>query len=164
MQYRSHHWKTDRAPRVSTAATAFLIALAACGTGEVGADKLEDLAAGMPRDSVLARLGPGPLTATGSDTLRVLSGYRVMRYLVNGKQYTVLYAREAPGDVRERVSQTLETPVVFDQNDRILGWGWRFYVDEAIAKLALPTPLIDTVTTPPAPASNAKTDQPGGRP
>jgi hypothetical protein len=125
--------------------------LAACGSDEVAADKLDDVIAGMPKDSVLARLGPGPLTAAGADTVRVERGFRQMRYFINGTQYQVLYARELAGDVSEPVRQETETPIVFDQDGRVLGWGWRYYVEEAIAKLALPTPLVDTLPTAPVP-------------
>lgn len=137
-----------------------LVALAAaCGGDEDGSARTKALKAGMTAAQAIAAMGDGPLTATGADTVRVVSGYRRMRYLVAGKQFEVLYARDLPGDVKEPLLQKQETPLVF-ANDTLLGWGWRYYVDEAIAKLGLPTPLraVDTMTTPkdtapPAPAN-----------
>lgn len=100
--------------------------------------------------AVLEKMGKGPLTATFSDTMRVVNGYRRMSYFINGANYQVLYARELPGDVKEPLLQANETPLVF-RNDTLQGFGWRYYVDEAIGKFALPTPLraIDTMTTMP---------------
>lgn len=116
---------------------------------EAGADRLGGLKEGMTMSQALEVMGKGPLTATYSDTMRVVSGYRRMRYLINGADFQVLYSRELPGDVKEPLLQANETPVVF-RNDTLLGWGWRYYVDEAIGKMQLPTPLraIDTMTTP----------------
>lgn len=90
--------------------------------------------------------------ATGADTAQLANGYRRMRYYLEGTSYEVLYAREVPGDVKEPLLQAQETPVVF-RNDSLIGWGWKYYVDEAMAKYQLPTPLraIDTLTTAPVP-------------
>jgi hypothetical protein len=129
------------------------VAFAACGGGDTpGSGKLEALKEGMTTAQALEAMGNGPLTATSSDTMRVVGGYRRMRYLLNGADFQVLFARDLPGDVKEPVLQAKESPIVF-RNDTLLGWGWRFYVDEAMAKYALPTPLraIDTLTTPVAP-------------
>jgi hypothetical protein len=131
---------------------ALLIALAACGDREAGADKLEDLTAGMSTDSLYASLGAGPLTATGADTVRVRNGWRLSRYFVEGKLYEVIYVRDIPGDVTEPVEQQRETPIVVAQDGKVLGWGWRFYVEEGINRLHLPTPLSEKV-----PASNTPT-------
>lgn len=139
--------------------------LAACGSDEVGAEKLDELQAGMPVDSLFRILGKGPLTGEGADTVRVRNGFRVSRYFTNGQNYMVIYVREQPGNVKEFVEQGKETPIVIDGNGKVLGWGWRFYVEEAIAKLGLPTPLVDTTTTPsPVPqAPAAPLDSGAGR-
>lgn len=104
-------------------------------------------------------MGQGPLTATYSDTMRLVSGYRRMRYLLNGADFQVIYSREIVGDVKEPVLQAKETPLVF-RNDTLLGWGWRYFVDEGMAKFQLPTPLraIDTMTTPLIPDTTKKVD------
>lgn len=97
-------------------------------------------------------MGQGPLTASSSDTAQLVNGYRRMRYFIDGTTYQVLYSRDAPGDVTEPLLQTKETPLVF-RNDSLVGWGWKYYVDEAMATFQLPTPLraIDTMSTAPAP-------------
>ena len=120
---------------------AALTTLGACSDRkEVGADVLEAVEAGVPRDSLFELMGKGPLTANYADTLRVDHGFRLSKYFVNGDFFEVVYFREAPGDVAEPVKQAQETPVIL-RNGKVLGWGWRFYVEEGIGKLGLPTPL-----------------------
>lgn len=134
--------------RLSLVVTA--VAFAACGGGdEPGSAKLKSLKEGMSISEAISAMGEGPLTATYSDTMRLVGGYRRMRYLINGADFQVLYARDLPGDVKEPVLQARETPIVF-RNDTLLGWGWRFFVDEGIMKYQIPTPLraTDTMTTP----------------
>ena len=126
------------------------VALAACGgADEPGSARLKNLKEGMTITQALDAMGEGPLTATYSDTMRLLNGYRRMRYLMNGADFNVVYSRDLPGDVKEPVLQAKETPIVF-RNDTLLGWGWRYFVDEGMGKFQLPTPLraIDTMTTP----------------
>jgi hypothetical protein len=130
-----------------------LTVLAACGTSEVGSDVLDDVEAGMTRASVLSVIGQGPVTATGNDTVRVVNGYRHMRYLRDGKMIEVIYYRTEPGDVKELVAQDVETPVVL-ADDKVLGWGWRFYVD-AMKTYGLPTPLYEQPVAPQPPANEA---------
>lgn len=139
---------------VITAAILALAGLAACGTDEAGQARLKGLTEGMSMSDALEQMGQGPLTTSLSDTVRVVNGFRRMRYFINGATYDVLYARDLPGDVKEPLLQANETPVVFREG-KLLGWGWRYYVDEAIAKLQLPTPLraIDTMTTPTPPTT-----------
>ena len=118
-----------------------LTTLGACSDSkEVGADLLEAVESGFPRDSLFQLMGKGPLTAHYADTLRVDHGFRLSKYFVNGDFFEVVYFREAPGDVAEPVKQAQETPVIL-RNGKVLGWGWRFYVEEGIGKLGLPTPL-----------------------
>ena len=138
---------------VRTSIVLLLLTAAACGgADEAGDAQLKGLTAGMTTEQALSAMGTGPLTATLSDTMRVVNGFRRTRYFLNGANFEVIYAREIPGDVKEPLLQANETPVVF-KDGTLLGWGWRFYVDEAMTKYALPTPLraIDTLTTPVVP-------------
>ena len=128
------------------------VLLAACGTKEVGKSKLNDLERGISRTELLAKLGTGPLTAVGSDTARLVSGFRHMRYFAAGKNFEVVYYREEAGNVAEPVEQAKETPVVL-QEEKVLGWGWKYYV-EAMKEFNLPTPLVEKYVAP-KPDSNA---------
>jgi hypothetical protein len=128
------------------------VSVAACSSPEAGAERLEKLSEGIPRDSMFVLIGEGPLTASGADTMRVDHGFRVTRHLVDGKMYDVVYVRDVPGDVSERVLQERETPIVV-ADGKVMGWGWKFYVETGIQKLRLPTPLVEEV--PPAPAPGA---------
>lgn len=124
--------------------------LAACGSDEVGAAKIKKLEPGITLEEAAAQLGPGPLIASGSDTSRLYNGYRRNRYLRDGVVYDVLYVRDAVGDVKDPLLQSQETPVVFREG-KLIGGGWRFYVEEAMGKYGLPTPLRarDTMTVDP---------------
>lgn len=129
-----------RSTYIAFAAAAVL--LAACSdtnSNDVGVDKLAPLAEGTPKDSVLLVMGQGPLTAQYADTLRIEKGFRRETYLIDGKQYEVLYYRELQGNVAEQVQQAKETPVVL-QNGKVLGWGWKYYVETAMTDLKLPNP------------------------
>ena len=139
-----------KAAFVRLSLVASITAIAACsGSDEPGSARLNNLKEGMTLTQALDAMGKGPLTATYSDTMRLLNGYRRMRYLMNGADFNVVYSRDIPGDVKEPVLQAKETPIVF-RNDTLLGWGWRYFVDEGMGKFQLPTPLraIDTMTTP----------------
>jgi hypothetical protein len=126
-----------------------LAPLTAClGADEAGEEKLELLTIGMSADSMFKVLPQGPITGEGADTARVRNGYRLSRYFVSGQMYTVLYVRDLPGNVKELVEQNRETPIVLDGANKVVGWGWKYYAEEAIPKLGLPTPLIDTTTVP----------------
>lgn len=123
------------------ALTSAVTLIAACGdsnSGDVGADKLAPLAEGTPKDSVLLVMGTGPLTAQYADTMRLQQGFRRETYLIDGKQYEVLYYRELQGNVAEQVQQAKETPIVL-QNGKVLGWGWKYYL-ESMESLKLPNP------------------------
>ena len=134
-------------------ASALLVAvsLTACGADEAGAEKLELLSVGISSDSLFKLLPTGPVSAEGADTVRVRHGYRMSRYLVGGQTYAVLYVRDEPGNVVELVEQKRETPIIIDGSGKVIGWGWKFYVEEGIKKIGLPTPLIEV----PAGAPNA---------
>jgi hypothetical protein len=128
--------------------TLFALATAACSDRkEVGAELLEDVEAGYPRDSLLTLVGQGPLTAHYSDTLRVIQGFRHSRYFAKGGELEVLYYREAPGDVTEPVKQDRETPIILSKG-KVLGWGWKYYVEEGMEELGLPTPLKEELALP----------------
>lgn len=138
---------------------AFVLLLAACGADEAGSEKLEKLSVGISADSLFKILPPGPVSGEGADSSRVRNGYRISRYFLSGQTYQVVYVRDLPGNVKELVEQMRETPVVIDGSDKVIGWGWKFYVDEGIKKIGLPTPLIDTTTATPEaakPDSSAK--------
>lgn len=142
------------------------VAFAACGgSDEAGSAKLDALKEGMTIAQAVEAMGPGPLTATYSDTMRLVGGYRRSRFLINGNDLQVLYARDLPGDVREPVLQARETPLIF-KNDTLLGWGWRYFVEEGIPKYQIPTPLraIDTMTTKPGADTTKKPDSAGTAP
>lgn len=143
--------KTARSWAMALAAAS----LAACGDKQVGADLLKPVHAGMPRDSVMALMGTGPLTANYADTLRLDHGFRVEKYLVDGKMYEVVYYREQPGNVAEPVEQYTETPVVL-ADGKVLGWGWKYYVETAMEELKLPTPIKEQ----PKPAAGPEGGQP----
>jgi hypothetical protein len=139
-----------RSSFVRVGSLTLLILLAACGEDEAGAAKLKRLDAGISRDSMLTLLGTGVLTASGSDTVRVDHGFRKSRYFIDGKFYEVYYVRDEPGDVEEPVRQKVETPIVIGPEGTVLGWGWKFYVEEGMNTLRLPTPLKEEL-----PLSNA---------
>jgi hypothetical protein len=140
--------------RTLLVATVLLAPLAACfGADEAGEEKLELLTVGMTADSMFKVLPPGPISGEGADTARVRHGYRLSRYFTAGQMYTVLYVRDLPGNVQELVEQKRETPIVLDGSGKVAGWGWKYYVEEAMPKLGLPTPLIDTTTVRPATAT-----------
>ncbi|GAB1342321.1 hypothetical protein [Gemmatimonas sp.] len=129
-----------RSTYIAFAAAAVL--LAACGdssSNDVGADKLGVLAEGSPRDSVLLVMGQGPLTAQYADSLRLEKGFRRENYVIDGQQYEVLYYRELQGNVAEQVQQAKETPVVL-KDGKVLGWGWKYFVETAMTDLKLPNP------------------------
>ena len=125
---------------VRAVAVLSLASLAACGSDEAGSDKLDNLKLGMSRAEVLSAIGDGPMSASGSDSVRVVQGFRRMKYFIAGKSFEVIYLRDQPGDVREMVVQAVETPAVLG-DDKLLGWGWKYYVG-AMKEFGLPTPLM----------------------
>lgn len=131
--------------------TALVVGAAACASEEavpeVGADILSALDEGTPKAKLLEVMGTGPLVAQFADTLRVERGFRKSLYIVDGKSYEVLFYREKPGNVSETVKANLETPVVLS-DAKVLGWGWKYYVEEAMPKYKLPTPLVGDPTKP----------------
>ncbi len=133
---------------VRTIAFFILASAVACGTSEVGSSTLKDLDVGMTRTEVLTKIGTGPLTAVGSDSARLVNGFRHMRFFNAGKNFEVIYFRDEPGSVSDPVEQKLETPIVL-ADDKVLGTGWQFYVD-AMKTYGLPTPLLEKVVPPPA--------------
>lgn len=129
--------------RLTTSAIlAGVLALSACGdsSSDVGADKLDSIEAGATKAELLAAMGTGPLTAQFADTVQLENGFRRHVYLIDGRQFEVLYYRELTGNVAEPVDRAKETPIVLE-GGKVLGWGWRYYVKEAMEELKLPTPL-----------------------
>ncbi len=123
------------------AAVGLTILLAACGPDDVGAAKLKVLKENTSRDSVLAVMGTGPLVGTGVNSLRVVSGFRHQVYIVAGKQYEVLWYREKPGSIEDKIVRENETPLVVVDN-KLVGHGWSFYTGYA-EKMHLPNPARD---------------------
>lgn len=131
------------------AAAGLTVLLAACGPDDVGAAKLKVLKENTSRDSVLQVMGTGPLVGTGVNSLRVVNGFRHQIYLVSGKQYEVLWYREKPGSIEDKIVRETETPLVVVDN-KLVGHGWKFYGDYA-AKINLPNParekeIIDSIS------------------
>ncbi|MCA0377013.1 MAG: hypothetical protein LCH84_15285 [Gemmatimonadetes bacterium] len=120
--------------------------LTACGADEAASARLKNVEPGMTREALLAEMGTGPLIGEGADSARVVNGFRRMRYLVDGKQYEVIYARDDAGKVSEALSATLETPVVLD-GDKVVGKGWAYYTKTAMTQLRLPNPLVGIDST-----------------
>ena len=142
-----------RFPFVRLVPAALVASLVACGSPEAGAERLEKLTVGITGDSVFTLLGEGTLTASGADSIRVDRGHRKSRYFIEGKVYTVIYARDEPGDVSEPVRQQVETPIVLSPDNTVLGWGWKYYVEEAMGTLKLPTPLKEVIERKPRESS-----------
>ena len=128
---------------------------ASCGGGDLGASRLRKAHSGMPRDSVLALLGTGSVTATGGDSSRVVNGFRHQRFLVNAQLMEVIWYREAPGSVSDKITREMETPVVL-ASDTVAGWGWKYYLADGI-KIGLPDPLKALAPVPTAPTAPAAT-------
>ena len=124
--------------------------LSACSdNNDVGADLLEPVEEGTPKDSVMALIGKGPLTGIYADTARLQKGFRTNSYIIDGQTYEVLFYRELQGNVAEPVQQAKETPIVF-KDGKVLGWGWRYYVD-AMESLKLPSPVAPAEEKPAGP-------------
>ena len=130
---------------VRAVAVLSLVSFAACGPDEAGSAKFDKLKVGMSRAEVLSAIGDGPLSASGGDSVRVVQGFRRMRYLIAGKSFEVIYVRDQPGDVRELVVKTMETPMVLG-DDKLLGWGWKYYTG-AMKEFGLPSPIIHVDST-----------------
>jgi len=148
--------------RYSVVASALFLGACLNENKDVGADKLEIVHEGMPKDSVMQLMGTGPLTGLYADTLRLEQGFRRSRYIVDGKNYEVLYYRELQGNVAEPVQQAKETPIVLT-NGKVLGWGWRYYVD-AMEELKLPSPIEAPKAAEPAPVVEPAPAAPPGAP
>ncbi len=138
---------------------ALVFAVASCGTGDVGKSTLSDVDPGTPRSTLLTKIGTGPLTATGADTVRVVNGFRHMVFFTDGRQFEVIYFRDAIGKVSEPVEQEVETPIVL-ADGKVLGWGWKFYVEEGMKKYHLPTPLVEKAPPAATPTPGASAPKP----
>ena len=120
-----------------------LLALAAC-SGDLGEAKLKTLPKGAKRDAVLGSLGTGPLVATReNDALRIVSGFRRQVFITQARQIEVVWYREEPGTLNDRITPKTETPVIIEA-DTLVGWGWKFYSPFAVT-MKLPDPLRDSI-------------------
>lgn len=124
----------------SLAATVFFAA--ACGSSDLGGDKLKEIKTGDTRAKVAEVMGTGPLTSTtGADSSRMMNGYRLQRYVNNGATHEILWYREAPGSIEDSLVAALVTPIVI-VGDTVVGWGWRFFNKYATTN-GLPNPSKD---------------------
>lgn len=120
-----------------------LFALAAC-SGDLGEAKLKTIPKGAKRDAVISTLGTGPLVATReNDALRIVSGFRRQVFISQARQIEVVWYREEPGTLDDRITAKTETPVIIEA-DSLVGWGWKFYSPFA-ATMKLPDPLRDSI-------------------
>lgn len=120
---------------------ALVVFAAACGSSDVGADRLKDLNAGDSRETVLSVMGSGPLTARMADTLRLANGFRRQSYLVEGRNFEVLWFRVEPGSLADSIVQRRETPVLLE-SDTLVGWGWKLFGEKA-REFGLPNPALE---------------------
>lgn len=130
--------------------------LAACDR-DLGASRLKKTHTGMPRDSVMAILGTGPISATGGDSARITQGHHRQIFFINGNNVEVVWYRETPGSVNDSLTKEITTPVVFT-GDTLAGWGWKYYADGG-AKLGLKDPKL---MVPQAPVTAPIIAAPGG--
>jgi len=112
--------------------------LVACG----GEDKrVKQLSQGITRDSAMTVIGINPKNAKGPDSLPNV--YTTEKYLIEGKNYQVLYftpenQKFAPGD---SVQLRKLTPIVFVDN-LLVGKGWTVWDSIAAAhKIVVAPPL-----------------------
>jgi hypothetical protein len=115
---------------------------AACGSSDLGGDKLKALKTGDTRAKVAEVMGNGPLTAISeADSTRMMQGYRLQRYVTNGTTHEIIWYREQPGSIEDSLVAHLVTPVVM-VSDTLVGWGWSFFNKYASAN-GLPNPSKD---------------------
>ncbi|MCE2899780.1 MAG: hypothetical protein ACK6DP_19425 [Gemmatimonas sp.] len=121
-------------------AAAAALLLAACGPSDVvGKEKLGPVNEGMKLADLPPVLGTGPLAPNQpADSLRLFNGYRTQVFLVQGKQYRVVWYRDKPGSIEEEISRERETPVLLE-NDVVIGKGWAFF-DQTAEEVGIPNP------------------------
>ncbi len=136
---------SPRFVRSKVARAAALISLAfvaACGSDDVGNAKLKALKTGDSKNRIAEIVGTGPIVAaSGADSMRVVLGYRIQKYVANGSMHEILWYRETPGTLEDSLSKTANTPIVLN-GDTLVGWGWDFY-DKYAEKNGLPNPSKD---------------------
>jgi hypothetical protein len=104
-----------------------LVVLGACGSDTAaGQAKLDRLDRNIGIDSLFTLLGPGPLP----DAPNVSRGYRVIPEAVDGQRYLIIMLREQPGSASAPLDRSMDTPIVLDEQLKIVGWGWSFYDSE----------------------------------
>jgi hypothetical protein len=125
------------------AAAATLAIVAACG-GDVGAAKLKKLPEDASRDAVLQAVGNGPIIPQAeNDRLRVVNGFRRQVFITNARQIEVIWYREEPGSLNDKITKDRETPILVE-NGKMLGWGWKYYQPFADS-MKLPDPVRDSI-------------------
>ena len=131
---------------------------AACGSSDLGGDRLKAIKTGDTRAKVAEVMGNGPLASTSSaDSTRMMQGYRLQRYITNGTTHEILWYREAPGSIEDSLVASLVTPIVI-VGDTVVGWGWSFFNKYASAN-GLPNPSKDAARM----DSIAKSQLPSGK-
>lgn len=135
-----------------------VIFAAACGSSDLGGDKLKALKTGDTRAKVAEVMGTGPLSATSeADSTRMMQGYRLQRYVTNGNTHEIIWYREEPGSIEDSLVAHLVTPVVL-VSDTVVGWGWSFFNKYASTN-GLPNPSKDAGRL----DSIAKSQMPSGK-
>ncbi|MBL0169148.1 MAG: hypothetical protein IPP90_00255 [Gemmatimonadaceae bacterium] len=131
-----------RVPCLALASLTLALVLGACGSDDVGAARLKSLKGGTARAEVLSTIGEGQIKPVQpADSLRIVSGYRVSKYMADGMTHEVLWYRDSTGTMESPIGRTSDTPVVI-VNDTVAGWGWKFY-DKYSAAHKLPNPSKD---------------------
>ena len=131
-----------RAVRLTLAFTVLGFTLTGCGPSDVGASRFKSLQPGADRSIVVSAMGSGPLASNvATDAPRLVNGHRRQAFLSNGRQFEVLWYREAPGSLSDPILRENETPIVIEA-DTLVGWGWKFYPNFA-AQNNLPDPERD---------------------
>ncbi len=119
-----------------------IVLATACGGGDIGSARLKALKTGDKLSHVVDVMGQGPFTAmTASDSLRIVSGYRLQKFLAKGTMHEVIWYRDSTGSIESPITKTAETPVVI-VGDTLVGWGWKFF-DKYAQTNGLPNPSRD---------------------
>jgi hypothetical protein len=128
--------------------SAALLGLAGClsdaDTTEesVGSSEVTGIAAvqpGMRLDSVLAKIGEGPVRpAHPGDSTALFHGYRRQLMSAGPALYTLLLFRATPGTTADSVSRSVEIPILLIRDSVVLA-GWQGF-DSLATLRKLPNP------------------------
>lgn len=142
---------------VSAASLLLLLAVAACGGGDLGEARLKSIPKDASREQVLSAIGDGPIVPiTATDSFRVVQGYRRQLYTVEARQYEVIWYHEAPTNLNDAITREQDTPIVL-QDGTFIGYGWSMY-NRLASEKDLPNPLrgrerLDSISRSQRPAS-----------